>query len=161
MKLHAKEKPVTVSNMESNNYHCCRWCKWCVHNDHDEWRCTNPCYGGVVDSSFVGDIVESGTLNDTLNEALHSVPTAREEFAQGILSVLRNWGVSARRVKEMEKTFNECLDQFLDMGLREEIDSQVSSLLYNHAESLRIKSLSSDSGTVLEDPFTHYCREFW
>lgn len=154
MKLYAKEKPVTVPSIESDGYHCCRWCHWCENKGIDGFVCTNPIYAGDM-TIVAAQVAEEGDLSDVLSEALHSVPEAQKTFMTELVSTLSKWGVSSKRVAEFKKVFEECLDQFLDMELKGEIDSQVSRLYQNAFKSY------APEGVHIKDPHTHYCREFW
>lgn len=155
MKLYAKEKPVTVSSIESDGYHCCRWCHWCENKGIDGFVCTNPIYAGDM-TVVAAQVAEEGDLSDVLNEALHSVPDAQKEFLTTLTSMLLGeFGLSNKRVDKFKQVFQECLDQFLDMGLKGEIDSQVSRLYQNSFKSY------SPKGVRIKDPHAHYCREFW
>lgn len=153
-KLRAREKVITTSQIESDGYHCCRWCHWCENKGIDGFVCTNPIYQGDMTVLAV-QVAEEGSLSDTLSEALHSVPEAQKTFLRELTILLNTWGVSAKRVKEFQKTFGECLDQFLDLELKGEIDSQVSRLYQNAWKDYAPKSVR------IKDPHTHYCREFW
>ena len=157
-RLHAKEKPVTVSHMEDDSYHCCRWCHWCENRGIDGWVCINPAYANRATIEPIEKVAEDGKLSDTLQEAMHSVPDAQKKFMQELTKLLYEWGVSEKRVKQFRQVFEESLDQFLDLEMKVEIDTQVS-ILYNNfmAECEN----SSTSGVEIKDPFTHYCREFW
>lgn len=156
MRLYAKEKPVTVSSIESDGYHCCRWCHW---YDHKTEKCINPVYvGEEANSSFVTKVIEEGHLSDALNEGLHNVPDKEKAFLGTLTTILYVWGVSAKRIEAFKTAFGQALEQYLDMGLKGELDEFLSKMLYNRADDF---SSGEFEGIEIKDPETHYCREFW
>ena len=76
-------------------------------------------------------------------------------FLKKLCTVAVQWKVSAKRIKEFEKTFNEVLDQWLDFSLKDEIDEAVSGLYQD-----RIDNQDFSSGVEIENPSEYSCKEF-
>lgn len=132
-------------------YHVCRWCKW-----YQGGKCINEVFAGTqIDAEGVYQVAEDGRLSGVIEETLHSVNTSKME--NDLKEVLYDFNLSDKRIKEFFKAFGECLTEFYDMRLKDELDEAVSMLYQKDAE----KRGTEFSGIEIADPTTFYCKEFW
>lgn len=134
---------------DEDRFKTCRYCRY-----YKCGKCYNPKVISLHTNSVdVYDVSESGSLSGVLEETMHSCSTV--EMLSELTDLLEKWKVSAKRIKEFEKTFNEVLDQWLDFSLKDEIDEAVSGLYQD-----RIDNQDFSSGVEIENPSEYSCKEF-
>lgn len=102
---------------------CCRWCHYFQNG-----RCFNKEMSHSFSTDMFGaiySVAESGRLSAVIEETSHSVH--REEF-RNLEDLLREWKISEKRIKEFSQVFDNCMNQWLDFQLKDELDAQVSRL---------------------------------
>lgn len=107
-------------------YHCCRWCKYFQHG---------KCYNKEMIDHFVNyssdytyKVAEEGVLSSVLSETFHSIP--KNAVTEKVVSKLRSYGLSERRIKEIFDTLVTSIDSWFDDTVEVQLDIEVSSL-YN------------------------------
>ncbi len=131
--------------------HVCRCCKW-----YQDGKCINKAFAGAqADTMGVYQVDEDGRLSGVLEETLHSVDTSKMEH--DLREVLQRLKLSDKKIKEFFAAFRECLTEFYDTSLKEELDDAISRLYQNAAENRGTESYSVE----IADPSTFYCKEFW
>lgn len=126
-------------------YHTCRWCK------HFE---SGKCYKGFASkdlSDTVYKVAEEGELAEVIEETLNS--GFLKELLEGIKELLTSWKTSKKRIKELEKYFDEKLPEVLDFGLKEKLDENISVLYQDRIENRIVE----DMGLEIDDPESFYC----
>lgn len=142
-------KIVKGENSETNMYHCCSWCHFFTDG---------KCYQNFVYKEEKGEcsdcvykVAEDGHLHEALEESLHSLKFPTDDLVR----LLRKWGVSEKRVSDFNKTFNECMVQFIDMTVIPKLDEDVSTCYQNWA----IED-SKDDGLEISDPENFSCEKW-
>jgi len=132
-------------------YHVCRWCKH--YKD-------GVCFRGIAShdlDAIVWDVAEDGRLAGVIEETLNS--TFPRDLIEGIKGVLREGKVSEKRIKEVERFYDEKLPEVLDFDLKEKkekLDEAVSSLYQDSVE----KEVGEKQGLIINDPEDFYCKYF-
>ena len=125
---------------------CCRWCHY-----YENGKCTHSLSPtGSSEEATVYSVAESGKLSEVIEETLHSIPP--KAFSE-LEYLLRDWKISEKRIKEFQKVFGECLDQYLDMEVKPELDEKISVLYQSEVENT-----SWDS--EIPDPEEYCCKEW-
>lgn len=126
-------------------YHTCRWCKYFKGG---------KCYNGFA-SNGVSDIVyevgEEGELAGVIEETLNN--GFPKELLEGIKELLTGWKISKKRIRELEKYFDEKLPEILDFGLKEKLDENISVLYQDRIEN----KIAEETGIEINDPESFYC----
>lgn len=158
-KLWAREKPVTTSQIEDDTYHCCRWCHWCQNRGIDGFVCVKGSVRPVEVNQLVHDLIEEGQLSSVVEEALHDCPDGVKEFKQNMTSALLTVksSVSRKTLEKYQGEIETCLDQFLDMKLKDTLIEALEVMISNYQCMIE----GAISEVVIKDPHTHYCRDFW
>lgn len=120
---------------------CCRWCK--------------NFSGGECHANSVGSdplqlykVAEEGILDETLQETLMS---ARLSEFKELENLLREWRISEKRIKEFNKVFSECYEDWVNNEIRDDLSESVDRCYTNHIES---------SSITISDP-ENYCCNKW
>lgn len=129
-------------------YHVCRWCRYYKNG---------KCFKGFASHDLdedVYEVAESGELSEVIEETLNS--SFPKDLIEGIKDILRGYKVSEKRIKEVEKFYNEKLPEVLDFDLKEKLDEAISILYQGSAE----RSAEIKRGLTINDPEDFYCKYF-
>lgn len=148
-KLKLAQRPVTVQELENDMYHCCRWCR-----NFDKGKC----YAHIVDVQELGEevltpVLEDGNLSEALEETLHSLDF-KESF-DSLFDLLEEYGLSKKRMKEINKCFKDCMNSFLDFKVKGDVEETAHFVYVNAFEEQIPKE-----GVEISSPESFYCKEF-
>ena len=144
--INKKEQQQMVDDM----YHCCRFCHYyengkCFNQNMMENFCDSP--------SSVYKVAEEGRLSAVLEETFHSVK--KNTVVEEIVTLLRDYKLSEKRVKEVKDTLENSIDQWFDFEVKDKIDEEVSEL-YQDA----VETMTEVDGVEISNPSEHYCKDW-
>lgn len=132
-----------VKKSDNDWQKCCRWCSY-----YKSGRCTNE------DSTSLDEIEFDDTIIEVAFEkTLKDIPL--EQFRE-LEYLLRDFGVSEKRIKEFDNTFSECWKSFSNETLKPELVDCVSMC---YEDYLSHKDTSC-SGIYIEDPENFVCNKW-
>lgn len=144
--INRKEQQQMVDDM----YHCCRFCHHyvngkCFNQNMMESFCDSP--------SSVYKVAEEGRLSAVLEETFHSVK--KNTVVEEIVTLLRDYKLSEKRVKEVKDSLVNSIDQWFDFEVKDKIDEEVSEL-YQDA----VENMTEVDGVEIINPSEHYCKDW-
>ena len=154
--MKSKLKPVDkeaygYDPFENDMYHCCRWCHYFKNG-----KCLKD---SIIDNEpedlKVYEVIESGKLHEMLREVFSSL--TKEDFEE-IEGLVRTWGVSQKKLRELKRTVKDSIEHFGD-------NPDVIDTLADEISELYVEELSNGKqfaeGIPIKDPEDFYCKYFW
>ena len=132
-----------VKKSDSDWQKCCRWCSY-----YKNGRCTNEDSTSLDEIEFDDIIIEV-----SFEKTLKDIPL--KQFRE-LEYLLRDFGVSEKRIKEFDSTFSECWKSFSNETLKPELVDCVSMC---YEDYLSHKDTSC-SGIYIEDPENFVCNKW-
>ena len=136
----------------SDMYHTCRWCRWALKNKGDV-ACGNPIFLQWLQELPIHEVAEEGKLSGVIEEAYNSV--SRDKIFHELETKLRSYKMSEKRIKEVKSLVDGLLNEWLDYGVKYELDEKVSQLYQNW-----LKEQDQNAEIEITDPDNFYCCRF-